>query len=232
MGKVLCAVEAVGRAVASMNRIAFVLAVACTVRQGTARQGVGLAPGCQGWFTKPIVGPAGRAGHAMAYDESRSVTVMFGGKFSNDRLSDVWELDGHSWALQSIAGPVPAGRYGHVMAYDPNRRAVMMVGGIVASPTAKAETWYFDGVSWLRMTDAPFKAGETDACAFDGLCGCVTVFNGSSVWNWTGDAWVQRMTNAGPSPRRHSAMAYEPGAPSVGPIRRGRRQHLHAIATR
>jgi len=42
--------------------------------------------------------PLPRIGHAMAYDEARGVTVLFGGEDKNgEDLNDLWEYDGTTW---------------------------------------------------------------------------------------------------------------------------------------
>jgi hypothetical protein len=46
---------------------------------------------------RSIEGPSGRFGHAMAFDKSRGITVLFGG-FSNGKLlNDLWTWDSHKW---------------------------------------------------------------------------------------------------------------------------------------
>lgn len=47
---------------------------------------------------RPHKSPPARYGHAMAYDESRGVTVLFGGMGENGTtLNDTWEYDGVTW---------------------------------------------------------------------------------------------------------------------------------------
>jgi len=46
----------------------------------------------------PTNSPSPRSGHAMAYDEVRKVTVLFGGiDADGNRLNDTWEYDGTTW---------------------------------------------------------------------------------------------------------------------------------------
>lgn len=51
------------------------------------------------WYVvEPRQSPPARYGHAMAYDESRGVTVLFGGMGENGTtLNDTWEYDGVTW---------------------------------------------------------------------------------------------------------------------------------------
>ena len=44
------------------------------------------------WTQKEDIGPAPRAGHAMAYDSARSRTILFGGDaLAGNFLNDTWE---------------------------------------------------------------------------------------------------------------------------------------------
>jgi len=47
------------------------------------------------WTPRSLTGPSPRAGHAMAYDDARGVTMLFGGFFDPapySFLGDTWEL--------------------------------------------------------------------------------------------------------------------------------------------
>ena len=46
---------------------------------------------------KPSSSPAARHLHAMAYDNARQRTVLFGGSTGTSQLSDTWEWDGKKW---------------------------------------------------------------------------------------------------------------------------------------
>ncbi|MFN7975731.1 MAG: hypothetical protein U0166_25890 [Acidobacteriota bacterium] len=63
-----------------------------------------------------------RSVHAMAYDRSRSVTVLFGGyNQASAPIKDTWEYDGAAWTAGSGTGSHGAARGFHVMAYDDAR---------------------------------------------------------------------------------------------------------------
>lgn len=69
-------------------------------------------PAADKWvnWTYPLPGvwPRPRKGHAMAYDPSRSVTVMYGGEVSNLGLaSDLWEWSGTYRAWRERTPPTP-----------------------------------------------------------------------------------------------------------------------------
>jgi hypothetical protein len=95
----------------------------------------------------PVTSPPPRSVAAMAFDETRGVTVLFGGVSGkqNTVLSDTWTWDGVNWKQQQpTASPPP--RVGHVMAYDSARRVVLLQGGEFDAPLGDA--WLWDGRSW------------------------------------------------------------------------------------
>src|SRR5438309_359014 len=77
------------------------------------------------WQFRATNGPVARISHTMAYDESRGVTVMFGG-FSSGDFGNVWEWDGVSWkGFTPTNGP--ASNYSQdagSMAYDSVAREI------------------------------------------------------------------------------------------------------------
>ena len=95
------------------------------------------------WTQIPRLGPPAKSYHAMAYDDVRQVTVLFGGVTDNYRESaETWEWDGTHWTQRLVAGP-PACRW-HAMAYDRQRGVVVLFG----SGPYFTETWEWDGTAW------------------------------------------------------------------------------------
>ena len=96
------------------------------------------------WTLKQNSGPAPRFGHAMAYDEVRGRTVLFGGdNRGSSLLGDTWEWDGNDWTQANDVGP--GGRSGHAMAFSaPSVGAtsfeVLLFGGQNGASTL-ADTW-------------------------------------------------------------------------------------------
>ncbi|MDX2118207.1 MAG: kelch repeat-containing protein [Planctomycetota bacterium] len=68
------------------------------------------------WSLVANNGPAARFGHAMAYDSTRRVTVLFGGTTAAGNSNETWEWDGQSWTRRSTVGP--SAREGHALAFD------------------------------------------------------------------------------------------------------------------
>lgn len=163
--------------------------------------------------------PSPRNRHAMAYDSSQNVTVLFGGNTGDSFLpsSETWEWNGTIWSLQSSSGP--AGRQRHAMAYDSSRNKTVMFGGSSDSGVANGETWEWDGSSWLFRTNVGPSPRWAHAMAYDADRGVTVLFGGRTeefpnisdeTWEWDGTVWTMR-TATGPPPRLGHAMAYDSG---------------------
>ena len=129
------------------------------------------------------------AGHALAYDAARGVTVLFGGDDSNE----TWEWDGVAWTLRS-PNELPPARSQHALTYDAARGVVLLFGG-VASAQPLNDTWTWDGSQWTQLFPASSptpRAGH--ALAYDAARGRVVLFGGvgaghavrGDTWEWDG----------------------------------------------
>ena len=92
------------------------------------------------WTQRQDIGPSARAGAAMAHDEERHMTVLFGG----DGLDPgTWEWDGRYWTQVSDMGP-PL-RRSAAMAWDSSAKRLILLGGFpmpaVEAPDALGDTW-------------------------------------------------------------------------------------------
>lgn len=161
--------------------------------------------------------PKPRYGHAMAYDASRKVTVMFGGSVANGvRVAETWEWDGSSWTLRSTSGPSP--RQAFAMAYDARRHVTVLFGGSVATPSGSAlngETWEWDGATWTRRNEPGPGARAAHAMAYDANRGVMVLTSGIDevnwafdTWEWDGNVWTQ--TQIGGSPLPNGMMVFDP----------------------
>lgn len=158
--------------------------------------------------------PSSRFSTAMAFDASRSVTVLFGGQTSSGTLSETWEWDGVPW--KKLATAEPTSRSGHAMAYEAARSVTMLFGGSTAAGL-NGETWLWNGATWTQRAAVGPSARLYHAMAYDGARGVTVLFGGRTssggysgeTWEWNGTSWVQRAT-IGPSPRSGHSMAYDP----------------------
>lgn len=160
------------------------------------------------WVLRLTNGPSSRAEQAMAYDDERKVTLLFGGGQLHEgklrTLSDLWEWDGarwiermsHSssngWTYSAATGwqpsytGQPVARYQHGLAYDNLRRRFVLFGGQTRTPDLSAQqiflndTWEWDGAAWHFLTATGPAPRSRPAMAFDRQRG-VTVMTGGFV---------------------------------------------------
>jgi hypothetical protein len=158
----------------------------------------------------PPGSPAGRFGHAMAFDEARGVVLLFGGATAtNGTLNDTWTWDGQTWSGVS-PNVFPRARMGHTMVYDSVRQAVVLFGGASHPYVGPGfgDTWEWDGSRWIQRFPAsapPARVGH--AMAFDRSRGVAVLYGGNDVlngvsmhysdtWEWDGQTWTHRYTGA------------------------------------
>src|SRR5450755_2955126 len=79
--------------------------------------------------------PSARTGTRMVYDESKGLTIMFGGIAALDagtvlayEPTDTWVWNGLHW-LQKYPATSPPGRSSHEMVYDPVLARTVLFGG-------------------------------------------------------------------------------------------------------
>ncbi|MEZ5963953.1 MAG: kelch repeat-containing protein [Planctomycetota bacterium] len=159
--------------------------------------------------------PSARAGHALAYDSVRGVTVLFGGSdAAANRLSDTWEWNGTTWTRRASATSPPA-RAGHALAYDRARGVTVLFGGESGHPLSPlSDTWEWNGTTWTpRPTAPPARYGH--ALAYDSARGVTVLFGGGSpgllsdTWEWDGTTWTQQTPATNPRDRSYHALAYD-----------------------
>ena len=158
--------------------------------------------------------PSGSLSHrwmfGLAYDESRSRTLLFAGESfdcsviascgSGFEYNDTWEWNGMSWS------PGPSStmldRYGHSMFYNTRTSTVMHTGGFNDFPANAGllETWELLPSGWTRGPDPPLAMGArlNAASAFDSSRGAAVISSGrayesnSSNFDLQDDVWELR----------------------------------------
>lgn len=156
-----------------------------------------------------------RSNHAMAYDSTRGVIVLFGGRAGSEVFGDTWEWDGVRWSQRASSGP--SAREHASMVYDANRRVMVLFGGSAES-IVNGETWEWNGASWTRRVVVGPLPRRGHAMAYDSDRRVTVLFGGSlttlgttvtdETWEWNGTAWSRRLVTA-PAARRWHAMAYD-----------------------
>lgn len=166
-----------------------------------------------GWTLAANTGPAARTGAALAYDRSRRVIVLFGGRSGSAYLNDTWEWNGIVWRQVASTGPPPRSR--HAMTYDAARRVTVLFGGEVSAWQGAQDTWEWDGAAWTqRIVPSQPSPRFWHAMAYDESRAVTVLFGGfqnvalGDTWEWDGTEWIEVENDVPPS-RRFHAMAYD-----------------------
>jgi hypothetical protein len=171
------------------------------------------------WQRRATTGPSPRAFHAMAFDSTRGVTVLFGGESgANTYSGETWTWNGTSWTQRST-GASPVARAYAGMVFDSSRGRAVLYGGyngtLTGNPNAAiiGDTWEWTGTTWLLRASSGPPQRFSHAMAFDSGRARTVLFGGSGIsgqlgdtWEWNGSAWIT--TVAGPSARDSAAMLY------------------------
>lgn len=162
-----------------------------------------ITPGPQ-WLLRSTNGPAPREGAAIAYDDWRKVTVLFGGVGVNPRntnvimtFNDLWEWNGSRWTERQPNTPVtngwsygPAGwKINHTATQPIQRRHAAMT-----FDSRRGRSVLYGGATWQP------GYGEGSGAWWEEF------FN--DMWEWDGGRWERRTTN-GPTARFHPGLAYD-----------------------
>jgi hypothetical protein len=161
--------------------------------------------------------PGASQDHAMAYDEGRARTLLFGGRDGATLFGDTWEWDGEAWARFTPASS-PSPRWGHAMAYDLGRGVTVLFGGCDAAGPL-GDTWEWDGRGWRQIVTANAPSPRQHVMAgwvlYPSLDSHVVLFSGfrsnsnsyiQDTWTFDGTNWTQHAA-PGPLARKNAAMA-------------------------
>jgi hypothetical protein len=177
--------------------------------------GVALAVGPSS-VPEPLSNPGSRIGHALAYNEGRGRTVLFGG-IGPDGVpkGDTWEWDGEVWHALSADGPSP--RKWPAAAYDAVRGRVVLFGGregVGRAGSSRGDTWEWDGKAWRRLSSDGPSGRDHHGMVYDRAREAMVLFGGwdgqsvvGDTWEWNG-TWTKVAEGAPPARAAH-AMAYD-----------------------
>jgi hypothetical protein len=157
-------------------------------------------------------------GIRLAFDESRSRVVAFGGSLTPFALSnETWEWDGSTWTRRNPT-TVPPARNAHAMAYHRLTQRIVMFGGESTQIPARAvlaDTWTWDGTNWTQETGTAPSARSTHTLTGPDpvvLHGGADASNQplGDTWEWTGTTWqVPSITGTARPRATHAAALFE-----------------------
>ena len=168
------------------------------------------------------LGPAPRAGHAMATAGKDGGVYLFGGQRDTipHLVDTLWIWNGTSWRVVSDGGPHHRGM--QAMAFDARRGVLVIYGGIGAanSPERAArygDTWEWNGRTWTEPNVQSPGPRDHHAMAYDSARGVMVMYGGQSydrssaqgTWTWDGVVWRFVDSTTGPGGLAHHAMAYD-----------------------
>jgi len=163
----------------------------------------------------PATVPTERDDHAMAYDQVRGRTVMFGGEdFLFALLGQTWTWNGTDWTDMQPAH-APSARLGTTTACDTARGVVVLFGGRDRS-NRFADTWEWNGIDWTPRAPAHTPSPRSEqAFAWDAVRGRVVLFGGDAgvlrddTWEYDGTDWLQVITDRAPPARATAGMVFD-----------------------
>lgn len=153
----------------------------------------------------PATTPGGLARHGMAYDMTRQVMVVFGGRqnswLPNQAFDTTWEYSNGNW-VQVVATFVPPPRCDMGMSFHPALGQVMIFGGSDSTSSALGDTWVYDGTTWTQInttgTVPPPRVGGKlvpvlgrNLCVLSGGRDPVTMEIRNDTWEHDGVSWTQ-----------------------------------------
>lgn len=154
----------------------------------------------------PTNNPPSRAKHAMAYDPSREVVVLFGGLNEYGDLSDVWEWDGENWS-QKLPSFAPPPRCCHSLFFDPQRSKIVAYGGI-AGDYFYTDGWSWNGAEWEAIyfeSTSPYASGHD--IEYFPVEGYALLLPNLILQD---NSWNTVQLDPAPDYRQHAEMAYIP----------------------
>jgi len=189
------------------------------------RSGAALQSTSSWTLLSPSSSPGIRVAHAMVYLPSRDQLFFTGGYTTNVFYKDAWFFSSTSnnWAATTN---LPANRAWHSVVYDSTHDRAILFGGMQdAFYDQKNDTWAYDftAQSWTdRQPSNPPSNRYGAAMVYSpvadrsilfggiyGLGGASSFFSETWVYDYTGNAWVNRAPSAEPPSRAGHAMVYD-----------------------
>lgn len=154
---------------------------------------------------RPTSLPPGRRFGALAYDDARQVTLLFGGGApdSDPLRLDTWVWDGHNWSEKHpLAPPQSQG----LITYDAASASVLLLND---------STYSWDGTNWVDLHPAHLPSeGNPAFMAYDAARRTPVVLTidaqrATTTWSWSGLDWQRQHPAHQPSGATTASGAYD-----------------------
>ncbi|HSW60708.1 MAG TPA: kelch repeat-containing protein, partial [bacterium] len=172
--------------------------------------------------------PSARYRHAMAYDSSRDIVVLFGGVGFSMSNQDTWEWNGTNWVQRTgntcsgincyvcAESTCPSLYEQAAMVFDKKSGKTLLFGGRNYDGS-NDETWEWDGIIWNKLDpENKPSARYSHTMTYDELRERVMLFGGEGghqksdeLWEWSGTNWILHDPVKKPLPRTRHSIAYD-----------------------
>lgn len=166
------------------------------------------------WQRTASAGPTPRQFHAVAFDDQRRRSVLFGGRDQSGARADTWEWDGSTWNAL-LPSTTPPARQLHALARAPGGGLVMF-GGSDATFLPLGDTWRWTGSDWTSVAGPAPTPRTYHVMAFDAERDQVVLFGGNDggamladTWTFDGSQWSLRTPAAAPAARGYAGLAWD-----------------------
>jgi Kelch motif protein len=166
----------------------------------------------------PTVSPSPRSQFAMAWDNTDSEIVLFGGYHGGAAYSDTWTFNGTTWT-PVVTAVHPEGRVFANMAFDARSGKTLLDGGNNYTLGPVNKTWAFSRGTWksLPHSNMPGRTHTPIATLANGTPfffggqasypSSVPLYNTS--YEFFGGQWHQVHVSNAPSPRSNGGLVYD-----------------------
>jgi hypothetical protein len=162
------------------------------------------------WTCAVPYAPGPRDHLAMAHDEARGVSLVFGGPGYPSFLR-AW--NGSAFTLLQPAA-APPGRWQHAMAYDALRQRTLVFGGEGVQPLL-GDLWSWNGTAWTNVTTPGPSPRRETALAYDRGRDRLVLFGGvdatgvlGDTWEHDGSQWLLRTPATSPPARKDHVLVH------------------------
>lgn len=177
------------------------------------------------WMLVSTLGPGDRWNRPIAFDAARGVGIIHGGN-NGFPSEDTLEFDGVAWREVNYGGVSP--REGHALAYHPMQDRTYLFGGALYEDF---KTTFYDTIyewngylkDWKPVLSTPNPPKRAwHSMAYDSWRGTSVMYGGygskfpngtieyyADTWEWSGDAWLQRLDVSQPGLRWGAAMVFD-----------------------